>query len=166
MNAGATGGELANVVKSVRTIDPDGTLHSLTRDELEFGYRKSSLQGRNVCVAEACFQLQQADPEEVHLRLCEAIERRCGKQPVSYPSAGSVFKRPEGDYAGRLVEGAGAKGMRVGGAMISEKHANFIINEGAATAKDVLSLIDAVRTKVHDKFGIWLQPEVHVLGED
>jgi len=166
MNAGTNMGDIGRVIRSVRVVEPDGSLVDIPREKLEFGYRSSSLQGSGRCVAEACFQLQKASPEDVHLALCEAIERRCGRQPLSHPSAGSVFKRPDGDYAGRLVEEAGAKGMRVGGAMISEKHANFIINRESATATDVLALIEAVRVRVHDQSGVWLQPEVCVLGVD
>jgi UDP-N-acetylmuramate dehydrogenase len=166
MNAGAHGGEMGNVVSWVRVVQSDGSLRLLKRDELTFGYRASSLQGSGLCIAEAGFGLLRADPEQIHLALCETIERRCMKQPVSHSSAGSVFKRPDGDYAGRLVEEAGAKGMRVGGASISEKHANFIITEKAARAADVLALIEEVRSRVHKQSGIWLQPEVHVIGDD
>ena len=166
MNAGAHGGEMGNVTRWVRVVQPDGNLRLLRGDELTFGYRASSLQGTDMCIAEAGFELVRADPERIHLALCETIERRCIKQPVSHSSAGSVFKRPDGDYAGRLVEEAGAKGMRVGGASISEKHANFIITEKSARATDVLQLIDAVREKVHEKSGVWLQPEVHVIGDE
>ena len=166
MNAGAHGGEMGNVTRWVRVVEPDGNLRLLNREELTFGYRASSLQGTGLCIVEAGFELLRADPEQIHLALCETIERRCRKQPVSHSSAGSVFKRPEGDYAGRLVEEAGAKGMRVGGAAISDKHANFIITEKSARAADVLRLIEAVRERVHDRSGVWLQPEVHVIGED
>ena len=166
MNAGAHGGEMGQVTRWVRVVQPDGSLRLVQGDELTFGYRTSSLQGTDLCIAEAGFELRRADPEQIHLALCETIERRCIKQPVSHSSAGSVFKRPEGDYAGRLVEEAGAKGMRVGGAAISEKHANFIITDRSARAADVLELIEAVRAKVHDRSGVWLQPEVHVIGED
>jgi UDP-N-acetylmuramate dehydrogenase len=116
-------------------------------------------------IAGATLKLTPADPSVIHARICETIETRCARQPVSLPSAGSVFKRPPGDYAGRLVEGSGCKGLRVGGAEVSEKHANFIVNADAATAADVLGLIREVQRRVQDQFGVDLETEVRVIGE-
>ncbi|MFP3903918.1 MAG: UDP-N-acetylmuramate dehydrogenase [Armatimonadota bacterium] len=166
MNAGAYNGEMADVVKSVVAVTRDGDIQHLHHDELELGYRKSIFQTNGMVIAKASFELTPGDGGEIRHAMYECLERRCNRQPVSGRSAGSIFKRPEGDYAGRLLEEAGAKGYRVGGAMISNKHAGFIVTEGNCTATDILTLIDSVRERVHDKFRIWLEAEVMIAGTD
>jgi UDP-N-acetylmuramate dehydrogenase len=165
MNAGAWGGEIGQLVEWVTVATPKGELRRLPREEIKFGYRFSSFQGSPNVIAQAALKLVPSDPATVHSKLCEIIETRCEKQPLAMPSAGSVFKRSGENGAGRLVEGAGCKGMRVGGAVVSEKHANFIVNEGNATARDVLELIHRVQVKVKDQFGVDLIPEICVVGE-
>jgi len=166
MNAGANGGEMADITEWVELVEPDGTIKRLEAADIDFDYRHSSLRDEPGVIVRAGLRLQPCDSREVHQRLCDTIAVRCAKQPVSRPSAGCIFKRPLGDYAGRLLEEAGAKGMRVGSAAVSDKHANFMVNLGGATADDVLKLIEEARELVHDKFGVWLEPEVCVLGED
>lgn len=166
MNAGAYEGEIANIVTEVLAVDRSGECHRLQRSELRLGYRRSVFQTNDMLIAEATFALKPGDGAEVRARMYECLERRCGRQPVSGRSAGSIFKRPEGDYAGRLLEEAGLKGYRVGGAMISNKHAGFIMNTGNSTAADIITLIDDVRKRVHESFGVWLEPEVVIVGED
>jgi UDP-N-acetylmuramate dehydrogenase len=166
MNAGANGGEVGQTVEQVVAYDESGAEMILTQPQLEFSYRHSALQDRPLVVAEVTFNLCQGDCGELHEEMCAIVERRCEKQPLNLPSAGSVFKRPEGDYAGRLIESVGAKGLRVGDAQISEKHAGFIVNRGQATAAEVLELIRQVRERVQEQHGVWLETEVRVIGED
>jgi len=166
MNAGAYDGEMKNVVDWVLAIDADGTKHKLCRDELEMSYRHSVFQRNGMIIAEGQFAVRPDDGRAVRNRTYAVVEERCCKQPVAQRSAGSIFKRPEGDFAGRLLEDVGAKGLRVGGAKISEKHANFIVNCDGATAKDVLELIELVRRRVYDSFGVLLESEVLVVGQD
>jgi|LSQX01.2.fsa_nt_gb UDP-N-acetylmuramate dehydrogenase len=166
MNAGAYDGEMAHVVEWVMAIDRSGEKLKLHRDELGMSYRRSVFQDNGMLIACAAFLLTPCDHRVIRSRIYSVVEERCGKQPVARRSAGSIFKRPEGDYAGRMLEEVGAKGMRVGGAMISEKHANFIVNHDHATATDVLALIAHVRQRVHDRFGVWLQTEVVTVGDD
>jgi UDP-N-acetylmuramate dehydrogenase len=165
MNAGALEGEIGKLAEWVRVIRPDGEFERLPRQRLSFDYRSSCFQGMEGAIAQAGLRLQPSDSAAVRERICQVLEERCLKQPVAWPSAGSVFKRPNGDYAGRLLEEAGAKGMRVGDAVVSAKHANFIVNEGNATAEDVLSLIRQVQTKVKQAFDVDLATEVCVIGE-
>jgi len=166
MNAGAYGGEIGNIAEWVEVITPDGDLDRLRRNELDFEYRRSTLRDSGLAVLRAGLRLVEGDPAQIHCTLCDIISLRCAKQPVCSPSAGSVFKRPDGDYAGRLLEQAGAKGMRVGRAAVSTKHANFVVNLGGATAADVIGLIDGARALVRERFGIVLEPEVCFVGED
>lgn len=165
MNAGANGGEIGQFTEWVRYITPDGRLETRWSQEGDFGYRSSYFQGKDLVIAQAGLRLLPGEPAELREKMCGVLENRCQKQPVAMRSAGCVFKRPEGDYAGRLLEEAGAKGMRVGDALVSPKHANFIVNEGNATADDVLTLIEMVRQRVRDKFGVDLVPEICVMGE-
>lgn len=166
MNAGANGGEIAQVTNWVEVVTPEGEIRRLGHDELNFTYRSSSLGDKGLAVLRAGLHLTEGDAREIYCSLCDAIALRCAKQPVSSPSAGSIFKRPEGDYAGRLLEAAGAKGMRVGRAAVSTKHANFVVNLGGATASDVIRLIEAAQALVYEKFGVLLEPEVCLAGED
>lgn len=165
MNAGAYGGEIAHVVESVETMDADGDLRVLTCEEMRFGYRTSALQTRGLFALTATLKLPRGDIEASRALTRELTERRRSKQPLHMPSAGSAFKRPEGMYAGDLIERAGLKGARVGGAEISMMHANFIVNAGGATAAHVTELIETVQRAVQDKFGVWLEPEIHRIGE-
>jgi len=163
MNAGAFGGETWDRIESVETIDRRGGLHVRGRDDFEIGYRSVRGPAGEWFVA-ATFALEEdadADMSEV----TSMVKLRGERQPIGKPSCGSVFRNPEGDYAGRLIEAAGLKGMRIGGAAVSEKHANFIVNEGGASAADIEALITAVRAKVSAMFGIELELEVRIVGE-
>lgn len=165
MNAGAHGGEIGPLTEWVSVATFAGEIVTYPRDQIHFGYRTSSFQGMDAVIAQACLVLEPSSPAAVHSAMCEIVETRCSKQPVAMPSAGCVFKRPQNDYAGRLLQEVGAKGMSVGGAVVSPKHANFIVNAGSATAQDVLELIALVKAKVFDTFGVDLQTEVCVVGE-
>jgi len=167
MNAGAYGGEMKDVVTRVTILDPDdGELHALTPEDLAFGYRKSALQGTRRIVAEVEMALRPGDGAAILERMAELTRLRESKQPLSFPSAGSVFKRPPGRYVGPMVEELGLKGYRIGDAQVSEKHAGFIVNCGKATARDVLALIAHVRAEVERAFGVTLETEVQVIGEE
>lgn len=166
MNAGASGGDMGHCVERLTAYDLAGNEVVLEHDELDFSYRHSALQERDLVVAEVTLKLEPGDAAALHRELCETIEQRCGKQPLKEPSAGCIFKRPPTDYAGRLIESVGGKGLAVGGAQISSKHAGFIVNTGGATANDVLELVQLVRQRVYDQHGIWLEQEVCVVGEE
>ena len=165
MNAGANGVSMADIVDTVTVIDYDVRERVFGVEELSFGYRTSLLQQLPAIVVEIVLRLTRRDPIEIRRRGEEFLRRRRITQPLEYPSAGSVFKNPPGDAAGRLIELAGAKGLRIGDAMVSEKHANFIVNLGNAQARDVLLLIERVREMVREKFGIQLELEVKVIGD-
>jgi UDP-N-acetylmuramate dehydrogenase len=167
MNAGAYGGEMTDVVTRVTVLDSeDGELYELTPADLAFGYRKSALQGTSRIVAEVEMELRPGDGAAILDRMAELTRQRESKQPLTFPSAGSVFKRPPGRYVGPMVEELGLKGYRIGGAQVSEKHAGFIVNCGNATARDVLALIAHVRAEVDRAFGVQLETEVQVIGEE
>ncbi len=166
MNAGANGGEMAKVLDWVEVIDKTGQIACCSREELDFDYRQSQFQYGDWIITKAAVSLRPSAPSAVHQSLYEAVETRCRRQPVSEWSAGCIFKHPPGDYAGRLLEETDGKGMRVGGAMISRKHANFIVNTGNATAADVIELIRRVQDKVEAKFGVRLDTEICICGED
>ena len=167
MNAGAYGGELKDVTVSARLMDPEtGIVTEYPVDELHMGYRTSLTLTRGLIVTGAVYELTPGDRETIKAAMDELGRRRRDKQPLTFPSAGSTFKRPEGHFAGALIEGAGLKGVSVGGAQVSEKHAGFIINTGSATAKDVLDLIDLVKKRVFENSGVTLEPEVRILGRD
>lgn len=163
MNAGAYGGELKNIVKSVTALDNCGNLYKLSGEECGFGYRKSVFQENGSIVLEAEFELKEGKREEIAAEMQELMRRRNEKQPLNYPSAGSTFKRPEGYFAGKLIQDSGLKGLCHGGAQVSELHAGFVINKGGATAADILELIELVKNTVKDKFGVELQPEVRII---
>jgi UDP-N-acetylmuramate dehydrogenase len=163
MNAGAYGGDTASVVESVDGVDADGRLVTLHRDALAFAYRRAHLP-HGFVVAGVTFRLRQDDPAAVRERLECWREKRLASQPQGLPSAGSIFKNPSGDHAGRLIEGAGLKGRRVGGARFSEQHANFIVNDGGARAADVQALMAIAQRAVWERSGIWLEPEVRLVG--
>ncbi len=167
MNAGAHGGTIADALESVLTLGPDCTFREWRPEELDFGYRHSRLQGSDHILLAAQFAVAIGDREEIRRRHHEILTAREGSQPLELPSAGSVFKRPPGGFAGRLIEECGLKGTaRVGGAMVSEKHAGFIVNAGNATARDVLRLMAHVQETVRQRTGVLLEPEVVILGED
>jgi len=159
MNAGAHGGEIAERLTWVKALDPNGEVAAWPKEVLTFGYRESSLS-RGYWIVEAEFRLVPGDREHSLQLMKDNLSRRNETQPLEYPNAGSVFRNPPGDSAGRLIEHAGWKGKRVGGAEVSEKHANFILNRGEATAQDVLNLINAIQEDVEKKFGIKLKTEV------
>lgn len=166
MNAGAYGGEMKDVVTSVWAMDYSGNDRHLDYDDLKFGYRTSAIQQDKLIVIEVDMQLEEGDKQESMELIAELTRRRREKQPLSYPSAGSTFKRPVGYYAGKLIQDAGLKGLRVGDAQVSDLHAGFIINLGNATAKDVLELIHIVKEKVKSEFNVDMQPEIKIIGEE
>lgn len=163
MNAGAYGGEMKDVVYSVNHITPSGDSGRIEKDGLEFGYRTSVYRRNKAIITGVTLKLKKDDPEEIRARMDDFLGRRSSKQPLEFPSAGSVFKRPEGAFAGALIEQCGLKGHSHGGAQVSEKHAGFIINKSNATANDVKSLIREVQTKVYDETGYNLECELIIL---
>lgn len=165
MNAGAYDGEMKQVVSLVRAISPEGKMVHFAADHLEFGYRYSIFQENGCAICEVELALVPGAVQDIEEKMAGFTKRRESKQPLEMPSAGSTFKRPEGYYAGTLIEQTGLKGFTVGGAQISEKHAGFVVNTGSATAADVLELIRQVQQRVFDKHQVKLFPEVRVLGE-
>ena len=167
MNAGAYGGQLADIVCETVCYDLDAkqVLH-LDNATQHFGYRHSVFMEKNYIILSATLQLTKDEPDAIRARMNDYLARRREKQPLEYPSAGSVFKRPEGHFAGKLIEDAGLKGLRVGGAEVSPKHAGFIVNVGGATARDVLELIERIREKVYAMSGVTLECEIRTIGED
>ena len=165
MNAGAYGGEMKNVVKTVRAIDEYGRIYELDSEKMDFSYRHSIVEERKLIVLEVTLELEHGSREAIDDRMKELAEARRSKQPLEYPSAGSTFKRPEGYFAGKLIMDAGLRGYSVGGAQVAEKHCGFVINKGGATASDVVELIRDVQHDVDDKFGVTLEPEGKMLGE-
>ena len=160
MNAGAYGGEMKDVVARCNHLDFDGNKGYFDRDELDFGYRHSVYSDKDCVITSIVLSLEKGDKEEIQAKMRELLQRRKDKQPLEYPSAGSVFKRPEGYFAGALIEQSGLKGKRIGGAMVSEKHAGFIINYENATTKDVLDLVKFCQDTVMEKFGVMLEREI------
>lgn len=165
MNAGAYDGEMSKVVKSVRVMDAAGKVSELSAGELDFGYRHSALQGSSKIVTSVTVELAAGDKQAIAEKMADFSNRRITKQPLELPSAGSMFKRPPGYFAGTLIDQTGLKGYTVGGAQVSTKHAGFVVNIGGATAADVLQLISDVQAKVFAAHGVHLEPEVLVLGE-
>lgn len=164
MNAGAYGGEMCQVVQGVHVLFPDEGIRLLTGEEMNFRYRGSLLTDRPDAVAlDAVVRLTPGDKEAIRAQMRELMARRKASQPLEYPSAGSTFKRPVGHYAGTLIDQCGLKGLTVGGAQVSEKHAGFVINRGGATCADVLALIEQVRRRVLDATGVTLEPEVRIV---
>jgi len=165
MNAGAYGGEMKDVVESVRVMDADGTgLRELGNEEMDFSYRHSAAEENGMIILSAALRLRSDDREAIAARVAELSAKRNAKQPVNFPSAGSTFKRPAGGYAAALIEEAGLKGYRAGGAEVSEKHSGFVINRGGATTEDVLAVMRRVREKVYENSGIMLEPEVRLIN--
>ena len=164
MNAGAYGSEIKNILKSARVMTNEGEVLELSVDELELGYRTSCIPGRGYTVLEASFQLEPGDGAAIEARMKELAARRREKQPLEYPSAGSTFKRPQGYFAGKLIEDAGLRGYGMGGARVSEKHCGFVINRDHATASDIMTLCQDVKRRVKEHSGVELEMEVKTLG--
>lgn len=165
MNAGAYGGEMKDILREVTVLDGEGHRKVLNNKELELGYRTSIVARNGYIVLEAVIDLDRGNKEEIQALMDELRNKRVSKQPLEYPSAGSTFKRPEGYFAGKLIDDAGLRGFQVGGAQVSEKHCGFVINKNNATAEDVMNLMKQVSEKVNEKFGVTLEPEVKRLGE-
>ena len=164
MNAGAFGGEIAKVVTLVHGVTEAGEAIALTKDEVKFAYRRTELPQRFV-ITRVDFELARGDRERLMARVAELKAKRASRQPRGVPNAGSIFKNPPGNFAGKLLEGAGLKGTRLGGAAFSDQHANFIVNLGGAQAAEVLALIDMARNKVKEQSGVLLEPEVRLVGD-
>ena len=165
MNAGAYGEELCTVVKDVTFIDKDNNIKTIEAKNCDFGYRRSVFMENGAVITSCTLSLKEGNKEDIKAKTDDLKERRVSKQPLDKPSAGSTFKRPEGYFAGTLIEQSGLKGFTIGGAQVSEKHAGFVINTGNATAKDVLSLIEHIQKTVYEKFGVTLCPEVKMIGK-
>lgn len=166
MNAGAYDGEIKDVIEYADVIDSEGNIHRLIKDELELSYRHSVIDDKNMIVVGAMFNLNKGIKKNITDKMADFAKRRRDKQPLNYPSAGSTFKRPEGYFAGKLIEDSGLKGKTVGGAQVSEKHAGFVVNIGNATSSDIIALMDGCIETVYNKFGVKLEPEVRILGKD
>ncbi|MGI6108913.1 MAG: UDP-N-acetylmuramate dehydrogenase [Eubacteriaceae bacterium] len=166
MNAGAYDGEMKDVVESATVLDEDGRIVEIPAEELHFSYRHSLLQERPLWLVCAKIRLKQGDKAAIQAKMDDLNGRRADKQPLEYPSAGSTFRRPEGYFAGKLIQDSGFQGVKVGGAQVSEKHAGFVINAGGATAADILSLIHQIQEKIREQFGVDIHREVIVIGED
>ena len=166
MNAGAYDGEMSHVVTAVRAVDFQGNIKEYDASHLDFGYRHSVFHDNHEVIGEVIMTLKPGDKNVIKARMDELTEKRESKQPLEFASAGSTFKRPLGYFAGTLIEQTGLKGLSVGDAQVSHKHAGFVINTGSASAKDVLDLIAEVQRRVYDQHGVHLEPEVRMIGED
>lgn len=165
MNAGAYDGQMDGIVEKTEYLDGEGNLHTLIGDEHCFGYRSSAFRAHpDWTIVRTTMRLQPGDPAAILDKMNDFAQRRRDKQPLNFPSAGSTFKRPEGYFAGRLIEDAGLKGMSVGAAQVSEKHAGFLINRGGATCDEMLRLIELVQQRVREQFGVDLECEVRIVG--
>lgn len=164
MNAGAYGGEMRDVLESAEYVDADGAIRTLSGDALGLSYRHSAFSDTDKLITSAVFRLTPGDGEAVRARMNELIEKRRASQPLDMPSAGSTFKRPKTGYAAALIDQAGLKGLSVGGAMVSTKHAGFVVNAGGATYSDVIELMREVRRRVYEFSGVLLEPEVKIIG--
>ena len=165
MNAGAYGGEMKDIIKSVKVLDTQGEARVLPKEELKMGYRTSIVKEKGYTVLSVELELTRGNQEKIRNTMEDLKERRTSKQPLEMPSAGSTFKRPEGYFAGKLIMDSGLRGFSVGGAQVSEKHCGFVVNKGGATAMDVLNLIREVQRRVKEQFGVDLETEVRFLGE-
>ncbi len=166
MNAGAYDGEMKQVIRSAQVLDENGTMYTLSNEELELGYRTSKVQKQKYIVLSVELQLQRGSYEEIKAKMEDLTYKRTSKQPLEMPSAGSTFKRPTGHFAGKLIMDAELQGYRIGGAQVSEKHCGFVVNTGEATAQDVLDLISYIRDTVWQKFTVSIEPEVRIIGEE
>lgn len=165
MNAGAYGGEMKDVLYSCTHVDNDGNIGTLTKDQLDLGYRRSAYTDNDYTIISATLKLQKGDKTEIKEAMNDKLRRRKEKQPLEFPSAGSTFKRPEGYFAGAIIEDCNLKGYTIGGAQVSEKHAGFVINRGGATSADILNLIKHIQDTVFEKHGVKLETEVKIIGE-
>ena len=163
MNAGAYGGEIKDVIESCKSVSPDGIIRVRMASKLELGYRNSIYQHNNDIITGAVFKLERGSYDEIQDKMVDFMRRRKEKQPLEFPSAGSTFKRPEGQFAGKLIQDCGLKGYTVGGAMVSEKHSGFVINTGNATSEDVRRVIEHVQKVVREKTGYFLECEVRCI---
>jgi UDP-N-acetylmuramate dehydrogenase len=166
MNAGAYGGEMKQVITGISVLTEDDNIRRIPASQCEFGYRSSILQKHDWVLVEVELQLEKGSPEAISEKMIDLNTQRQQKQPLDYPSAGSTFRRPEGYFAGKLVQDAGFKGYTIGGAQVSEKHSGFVINKGGATAADILNLIKTIQAGVKEQFGVDLKTEVIVIGKD
>lgn len=166
MNAGAYDGELKDVILDVKAMDLEGNIHIIDHDALHLGYRHSVFHENGWIALETRLKLAHGNMDEIKAKMKDLNQRRNEKQPVNYPSAGSFFKRPVGYFAGKLIQDANLKGLSVGGAQVSALHSGFIINTGTATATDIINLMVIVQNTVKDKFGVMLEPEVRIIGEE
>ncbi|AHM55750.1 UDP-N-acetylenolpyruvoylglucosamine reductase MurB [Peptoclostridium acidaminophilum DSM 3953] len=166
MNAGAYGGEMKDVVRRVHLLDLEGNSTVLDNEHMEFAYRSSIAAKKGLVVVKAELELKRAEGDDIRALMQDYTGRRVAKQPLSAPSAGSTFKRPQGYFAAQLIDEAGLKGFSIGGARVSEKHAGFVISDGTATADDVIKLIEAVKSRVFEKHGVRLEEEVRIIGEE
>lgn len=166
MNAGAYDGCISDIIESAEVINENGEILILSKDDLELGYRSSIVMKKGYVVLSATFKLIKGETKTISDLVNELTLKRESKQPLEYPSAGSTFKRPEGYFAGKLIQDAGLKGFSIGGAAVSEKHSGFVINKGGATAKDILDLIKYIQDEVKKQFGIELHTEVRIIGEE
>lgn len=166
MNAGAYGGQMADVIESAECLTATGEIKTLKKENMQLGYRSSVFKNGGLIIISLTFALKKGDKAEIKAEMDELLNRRKQKQPLEYPSAGSTFKRPEGYFAGALIEKNGLKGLTVGGAQVSEKHAGFVINRGGATAADVKALIGKIQKKVFENDGVMLEPEVIFKGRN
>lgn len=164
MNAGAYGGEMVQVLENVTVLTREGEVRTLPASELDLSYRHSNIPENGSLVLEAALLLKKGDSGAIYAYMDELKQKRVSKQPLEYPSAGSTFKRPEGYFAGKLIEDAGLRGFQVGGAQVSEKHCGFVINRDNATSADVRNLMEQVQKRVLDQFGVILEPEVRFVG--
>jgi UDP-N-acetylmuramate dehydrogenase len=165
MNAGAHGWSVGDVITSVTIMDMNGQVHKVSNGKLKFGYRESVLQDAKAIVLNATFKLKREEAQEIQRKIAEFVRWRKKTQPLNLPNAGSIFRNPEKEYAGRLIDAAGLKGLRVGDAQVSTQHANFIVNLGKAKAEDLMTIMHTIKEKVHEKFGINLTPEIRIIGE-
>lgn len=165
MNAGAYGGEMKDIITEVTVLTKDGQIEKRTVDELDLSYRHSALMAEEAYVLEAVFSLKIGAADKIKATMDDLSQKRRSKQPLEYPSAGSTFKRPEGYFAGKLIEDAGLRGYQVGGAQVSEKHCGFVINKDHATASDVYQLTENVKKIVLEKFGVEMEREIRLIGE-
>lgn len=165
MNAGAYGGEMKDVLYSVSHIDTNGEFGELSKENLNLSYRHSAYAENGFVITSAVIKLQKGNSDDIKAKMNELLSKRKEKQPIEYPSAGSTFKRPEGYFAGALIEDCNLKGKEIGGAQVSEKHAGFIINKNKATASDILNLIKFVQDAVYKKHGVHLETEVKIIGK-
>lgn len=165
MNAGAYGEEMSGVISDITYVDAENGVKTISAKDCNFGYRRTFFTGTDYIITKCTLKLKRGNPDEIRAKTEELRSRRLSKQPLDKPSAGSTFKRPEGYFAGALIQQANLKGFSIGGAKISEKHAGFIINDGGATAADILKLVKYTQKTVEEKFGVRLEPEVKIIGD-